>query len=156
MILIRHWRDEEAGELALIFHRAVQEGAASVYSQPQRDDWSPRCPSAEGWRDRLRGLSTLVAKEEDGGVLAFMSINLADGELDLAFTLPEHARRGTGRVLYRATEAEARAAGLTRLTAEASALSEGLFLSQGWHRTGTRDRGEGEARITTTLMAKDL
>jgi hypothetical protein len=79
---LRRARIGDAGALALIFHRAVQEGTAHLYTQPQRDDWSPECPTEAEYVDRLDGLTTFVAEIEDtpAGFLAM------DGALiDLLF-----------------------------------------------------------------------
>ena len=141
----------DPGALAAIFHAAVQ-GTADHHSQAQRDDWSPVCPTAESWRARLEGLVTLVAEEASEPV-GFMSMDMATGLLDLAFVRPDHARRGVGARLYEALMAEATARGLAAFTVEASPASRAFLAARGWRETGTRLRGEGEAQVTTVLMA---
>lgn len=154
MIGIRPYRTDDAGALAAIFHDAVQVGSAGVYDQVQRDDWSPSCPSAEAWRARLDGLTTMVA--EAGGVpIGFVSMDMASGLFDLAFVRSDRARLGVGGRLYAAIMAEARARGLAAFTVETSPLSEPFFRARGWRQTGTRTRGEGAGRVTTVLLALD-
>jgi putative acetyltransferase len=151
---LRPMQDGDVAALALIFHRAVQEGSAGHYDQAQRDDWSPAVPSTAGWAARLEGFTTFVA--ESGGVPVGFVATDAQGLVDLLFVRPDQARRGIGTALLaQATEA-ARAAGLRRLTAEASALSEGLFRKAGWQETGLMPRGAGAGRVVNRLFARNL
>lgn len=157
MISVRPYRAEDAGALARIFHRAVQIGSAGVYTQAQRDDWSPDCPSDAGWRGRLTGLTTWVAVDGDhAAIVGFMSLRDSDGYLDLAFVTPEHIGQGVGSVLYRQTEAHARELGLHELTVEASAMSMPFFARHGWTITGRKRRGEGAAEMENWLMSKTI
>ena len=154
-MILRPARPEDAAALALIFHRAVQEGAAGHYSQAQRDRWSPACPTAADWTRRLRGLTTFVA-EIDSAPQSFLSMRDRDGLIDLLFVAPEHLGRGLAHALYSEALAHARALGLPRLHAEASAQSRAFFARHGWVETGQRNHGRGPGRIVTTLMYCDL
>jgi len=153
-VIVRRFRPDDAGALGLIFHRAVQVGAAGHYSQAQRDGWSPMCPTAAEWTARLKGLTSFVA-EIGGAAQGFLSMRDRDGLIDLLFVAPEHLGRGLAFALYGAALEHARALGLPRLHAEASDQSRSFFLRQGWAETGRRNRGRGAARIVTTLMACD-
>lgn len=152
---LRRYRPADAARLAAVFHRAVQQGTRAVYSQAQRDGWSPTCPSAHRWRARLEGLETWVA-DVDGRAEGFASFEPDTGYLDLLFVAPEMIGRGLAFALYRTVHARCRESGLSRMTAEASKQSHAFFLRQGWTETGRRNRGEGAACIRTWLMAHDL
>lgn len=154
-MILRAARPEDAGPLGAIFHRAVQIGASGVYTQAQRDGWSPVCPTAQDWTRRLHGLTTWVA-DIDEVPLGFLSLRDRDGLIDLMFVAPEQIGRGVGYALYRRALDHARGLGLGRLHAEASSQSRAFFGRQGWVETGQRNRGRGEARIVTVLMAFDL
>jgi len=153
-IVIRVMRDGDVPDLALIFHRAVQEGAAGHYDQAQRDGWSPSVPSNAGWAARLVGFTVLVA-EAGGAPVGFVAMDGA-GLVDLLFVRPDRARQGIGAALLARATAAAREAGLVQMTAEASALSAGLFSKAGWRETGLRERGEGAGRVTNRLFARNL
>lgn len=153
-ITLQLMQDGDVPALALIFHRAVQEGAADHYDQAQRDDWSDAVPSTAGWAARLTGFTTFVAKR-GGEPVGFVATD-AGGLVDLLFVAPEHARQGVGGALLARATAAAQAAGLRHLTAEASALSEGLFRKAGWRETGRQERGAGAGLVINTLFALDL
>lgn len=130
-VVVRSCRPGEAGALAEIFHRAVREGAAGAYTEEERAAWSPEAPSGAAWLARTEGAETVVA--EAGGVpVGFMSLVMAEGYLDFAYVLPEVKGRGVAAALYAVLESRARAAGLGRLTTEASLLAEPFFARQGW------------------------
>ena len=127
-LAIRRGTAADAGDLAVIFHRAVQ--AAEAYTAAQRDAWSPTCPSAAQWAERLEGLTTLVA-EHDGKSIGFMSLR-DDGYLDLAFVDPDFARQGIEQALLDEILQEARRLGLRRLSTEASLVARAFFERHGW------------------------
>ena len=153
---VRAYAPADAGALALIFHRAVQEGAATVYDQAQRDGWSPALIETAAYARRLDGLRTLVAVDAAGRPIGFLTFDPAD-HIDLLFVAPERIGSGVAFALYRAAVAEARARGIARLTVEASAQSHAFFLRQGWHETGERIvRGQGAAAIENRMLARDV
>ena len=98
MIDIRPYRGSDAGDLALIFHDAVQRGTGNHYDQAQRNAWSPRCPAPHDWARRLAGGQTIVAST-GGRSVGFMSWQ-EDGYLDLMFVHPDFMGRGIGDALY--------------------------------------------------------
>ena len=90
------------------------------------------------------------------GPVGFMTLNPDTGYLDLAFVLPELMGKGVAATLYAMLESRARAAGLTRLTTEASLLSEPFFLREGWRLVRRQEVERSGARLSNALMEKSL
>ena len=154
-VLVRSYAAGDAPALGEIFHRAVHEGAAGRYSAKERAAWSPRVPDTLKWQDRLAEAETVVAEGPDGPV-GFMSLYLDRGYLDLAFVLPEAMGKGVATALYAVLETRARAAGLTRLTTEASLLAEPFFARQGWQIVKRQRVERLGVMIPNAVMQKDL
>jgi putative acetyltransferase len=154
-LIIRPCRVTDAPDLALLYHRAVQEGAARHYDASQRTAWSPAPPTDAGWRRRLIEAQTIVAERAHGPV-GFMTLDATNGWIDFAYVAPEAMGQGVAETLYAVLEGRARAAGLSRLETEASLLAERFFLRQGW-RIMARQRVERHGQILpNALMGKDL
>ncbi len=154
-VVVRSYVPGDAAGLGRIFHRAVQEGAASAYSEGERAAWSPEPPAGESWQVRLAEAVTVVA-ERDGETVGFMSLIPERRYVDLAFVLPEAMGKGVAPALYAVLEGRARAAGLTYLTTEASLLAEPFFARQGFRvvkRQRVLRRGE---RLRNCVMEKAL
>lgn len=131
MILsVRAYRPEDRAACALVFDRAVREGAASVYDQAQREAWAPSPEPDLGTPDKLLAQWCWVA-ERDGAVAGFMSLE-PSGYLDMAFVLPEEMGKGTAKALYAALIAKACDERLPRLTVTASHLARRFFARQCW------------------------
>ena len=148
-------READAGPLAEVYYRAVHEGAAEAYSKEQRAAWAPSIPSAEAWRHRLEGLSTIVA-EEGGQIVGFMSLNPHDGDLDLAFVLPEVRGTGVAKALYAVLEDQARTQGLDRLHTHASHVARPFFEGQGWTVLAENTVERQGVALTNWIMEKRL
>lgn len=151
---VRSYREGDAEALGEVFHRSVREGAAARYDEAQRAAWSPAPKSGEGWAARLAGGGTVVVLEEDRPV-GFMSMDDV-GYVDLAFVLPEAMGRGLAATLYAVLEGRARAAGLTRLTTQASLLAEPFFARHGWVVTRRQEVEIGGALLKNAWMEKRL
>lgn len=128
---VRSYDPAEAGALAGVFFRAVREGALGLYSAAQVAAWAPEEPTAATWQARLRGLETVVA-EDAGGIAGFMSLNMKDGYLDLAFVAPEWRGQGVAAGLYAVLESRARRNRMQRLHTQASHLARPFFRKEGW------------------------
>ncbi|MBF9035596.1 GNAT family N-acetyltransferase [Rhodobacterales bacterium HKCCE2091] len=130
-LTIRPYAAGDAPVLGQVYHRAVHEGAAGHYDADQRRAWSPAPPDDAEWEAKLERVDCVVA-ERDGAAVGFMSMDMGAGHLELAFVLPAERRRGTADALYAVLEGRARAAGLSGLTVDASALAERFFARRGW------------------------
>lgn len=151
---VRSYRRGDADGLGEVFHRSVREGARGLYDAEQVSAWSPEVPSGEIWEARLRESETVVATE-CGVPVGFMSLDAA-GHLDLAFVLPEVMGRGVADALYAVLEGRARAAGLVRLTTEASLLAEPFFVRRGWQVVRRQEVERGGVTLKNAQMEKRL
>lgn len=152
---VRDATPADAGALAAIYYRAVQIGAAEVYSEKQRDAWAGQQPTPERWAERLNGLLTLVA-DTGTAPIGFMSLRLEDGYLDLAFVDPDHRRTGVSRDIYAVLENRARAAGLTHLSTHASHMAKRFFQREGWQVVNAALVKRGDVTLENWVMEKAL
>lgn len=127
---VRAYTPDDAAACAEVFYRAVQEGAASQYSQEQRDVWCKAVPETAKYVERLAPLTTFVAVERQS-ILGFMSLR-NDGELDMAFVLPEARGTGVAGKLYNAIETEAIRRGFSKITVHASHLFRPFLERRKW------------------------
>ena len=152
---IRDARLSEAGTLAEVFYRSVREGAVGPYSPAQCEAWAPQRPTADHWAARIAGLETVLA-ERDGRIVGFMSLNPGDGDLDLAYVLPEVKGTGVARSLYAVLENRARSRGLTRLHTHASHLAKPFFTAQGWRVDRANRIDRSGVTLDNWIMSKRL
>ncbi len=152
---IRPMGDGESDVLGRVFYDAVRHGSARAYSKEQREAWAWTQPDDANWAARLGEQSTVVA-EADGRAIGFMTLNLETGYLDLAFVLAEAQGTGVADALYLVLEGRARAAGLTRLTSDASHLAKPFFLRHGWVLLGTRSAERSGVALQNWQMEKQL
>lgn len=115
---IRAYRDDDLECVAGLFTAAVHGLAAQHYNERQCHAWAPLPPDLSRWRERLAGLTTLLALR-DGAPAGFIAY-VADGYIDLLFTHPNAARRGVATALYREAEAALQRLGCSELYTEAS------------------------------------
>lgn len=154
-LLVRSYAPGDARALGQVFHRAVHDGAALRYTPRECAAWSPRPPASRMWEDRLARAETVVA-ETGAGPVGFMSLDMGRAYLDLAFVLPEAMGRGVAAALYAVLEGRARAAGLDRLTTEASLLAEPFFARQGWHVLRRQEVERQGVFLRNAVMEKAL
>jgi putative acetyltransferase len=130
-LTVRPYRAQDCAACWAVFHRAVQIGAQTHYTQAQRNAWSPHQPEATPQRCATLGRNTTLVACTDGALIGFMSLE-PTGHLDLAFVDPDHAGRGVARALHDRLVTTAIGLGLTRLTADASHLARPFLSRQGW------------------------
>lgn len=130
-MLLRDAVADDIADLTDVFFRAVREGALGPYSETECAAWAPCRPTPEYWAKRIEGLDTIVA-DQDGKIVGFMAWNKGDGDLDLAFVLPEMRGKGVTNAIYAMVENRARSQGAPRLHAHASHLAKPFFMRQGW------------------------
>ncbi len=128
--VIRPYAAEDRAAMAMVYHRAIREGAVAHYSQAEREAWA-KTPEPD-WTipDKLLAQWCYVA-EEDGSMTGFMSMD-PTGYLDMAFVIPEVMGKGTAAALYDTLMARARAEGLTRFTVRAAHQSNRFLARRGW------------------------
>lgn len=154
-MLYRRAQATDAGALADVFYRAVREGAREAYSEYQCAAWAPERPSDDAWRARLEGLDTVLA-EGDGRVMGFMSLNPEDGDLDLAFVIPEARGQGISDALYVMLENRARTVGLPLLHTHASPMARSFFGRHGWQTDRANTVERRGVQLSNWIMHKSL
>ena len=128
-VTLRPGRPEDADALGAVMFTAIRSGH-SPYSDAQRAAWLPTPNSGDAWRARLGGQDVIVA-EDKAGPVGFMTLSPA-GYIDLAYILPPARGRGVfDRMLHR-IEADAKTAGLRRITTHASLMAEPAFSRHGY------------------------
>ncbi|MEY3928573.1 MAG: hypothetical protein RLZZ516_283 [Cyanobacteriota bacterium] len=117
-----------------IYRQAVERCPAELYSDLQRHAWAAQAVDRAG-ADRLRASlehgQGLVSCLNDGTVVAFALREPAD-RIALLYCHPSHQRQGHGTALLRALSEQAELEGQTGLRTEASFVSCGLFMREGW------------------------
>jgi len=134
---VRDYQAADAAGLAELYVRSVRGLGALRYSPEQVEVWAGLGPSAERLEALMADGRFRLVGEGDGRLAAFIDVTL-EGLVHFLYADPE-AGKGAADAVYQAAETRARAAGLTRLTAEASDLARGFFLRRGYVDRGRRD-----------------
>lgn len=129
-VAIRGYRAEDLDGLIAIFTRAVRETASRDYTPEQVRAWAPDRPDRDAWAARRASRPTFIA-EIDGAMAGFCDLE-PDGHIDMMFVHPGHGGRGIATTLLGHIEAQARAAGLSRLFTEASLTARPFFDRRGF------------------------
>lgn len=127
---VRRYQHADASACAVLFYRAVHEGAAGAYTEAERAAWVQDVPETAFWDKRLSNDTCFVA-EREGAVVGFMTLE-GDGFIGLAYVAPEEMGRGTAAALYAALLNEATVKRLKSLTTEASYLAKPFFEKFDW------------------------
>lgn len=125
MPTIRDYRDEDAREIADLFHGSVHSLRGQGYTDAALEAWAPTPPDYAHWRTRLAERRPFVAWQ-DGRIVGFIELE-DDGHIDCFYTHRDCQRQGVGRLLYDHLLAEAKARGLAGLHVEASAIARPFF-----------------------------
>jgi putative acetyltransferase len=128
---VRPYRAEDRAAMAEVYFRAVREGAKGAYTEAQLEAWAPQVEPNWDKPDKLLDQWAWVAIDEQGRMRGIMSLD-SSGYLDMVFVTPEAKGTKVAPSLYAALLAQARMAGLARLTVRASILARRFFLKQGW------------------------
>ncbi len=119
-------RDHDA--LKEIYRQAAFTANPTLYTTQQQSAWASQ---SDGLHAVLLEGQGLVAYEANDQVVAFILRQPCE-RIALFYCHPEHQRRGAGRQLLRATEAEAWKEECQTLRTEASLISHPLFAQEGW------------------------
>ncbi len=153
MRTIRPYVAADRAAMSLVYYRAVREGSAAFYTEAERAAWAPSAlPGAHP--DKLLDQWCWVA-EQEGRMTGFMSLR-KDGELDMAFVIPEVMGDGTAAALYDVLLHKAREFGFIRLTVRAAHQSNRFLTRRGWTVTGIEHLEDGGQTYDLFLMAVDL
>ena len=139
--------------LGQVMFRSIHEGT-SPYIQAERAAWLPRANAGATWAQRL-DRQHIVLAETEAAIIGFLTVE-AEGDIDLAFILPEARGQGVFRGLLGRITDHARSTGVTRLTTHASLMAQPAFARHGFaitlHETVRRN---GEC-LRRAAMVKNL
>jgi putative acetyltransferase len=129
-ITIRDYRPEDVDAVIDLFTRAVREVAIRDYTPDQVRAWAPDATDRSAWSARRSSRPTFIA--EVGGAMAGFADLEPNGHVDMMFVHPGHQGLGVASALLAHVEGRARAAGLDRLTTEASLTARPFFARRGF------------------------
>jgi putative acetyltransferase len=151
---IRLYQASDRAPALMVFYRAVREGTAAFYSEEERAEWAPSSEPDYNWPDKLLDQWCWVT-EEGGRMTGFMSLR-RDGELDMAFVIPEVMGDGTAAALYDVLLQQAHTEGFTRLTVRAAEQSKRFLSRRGWQFDRMERVEEDGAVFTIAILHLDL
>ena len=129
--MLRPLTPDDLPELTAIYRDAVLSQASALYSPAQVRAWAGHAERGADLAAVLRRGSGLASCGAAGSLEAFAVLEPAD-RLALLYCRGRSCRRGHGRRLVLALEAQARRQGCHRLRTEASQLSRPLLERLGW------------------------
>lgn len=151
---LRSYRPQDLPALVALFQASVSQLTAQHYDAAQRQAWAPAAADMSAWQTRLASLELVIA--EDGLVIAgFIGFSL-DGQIDLLYCAPSHARQGVASALYAAAEQRLQAAGVYELFTEASLVAQAFFARQGFSVQQAQTVTRGAVILPRMLMGKTL
>jgi putative acetyltransferase len=130
VVTLRLYQPDDAPALLALFRDTIRRINSRDYSAAQIAAWASDDIDTVSWFGRFSGRYVPVA-QEGGRPVGFAELE-ADGHIDRVYVSADHQRRGIGRQLLAALEAEARRVGLSRLYTEASITSRPFFEAHGF------------------------
>lgn len=127
---IRLFHEQDAEQIALLFHETVREINVCDYSLNQVKAWAPDNIHFKNWAEICFELFTYVADDE-GTIAGFGELEFS-GHINCFYCHKNYQRRGVGRKIYSAIEAKANELGINRLYTEASITAKPFFLGMGF------------------------
>ncbi len=127
---IRLFKEQDATQIALLFHETVREINLSDYSIAQVKAWAPDNINFRNWAKVCSERFTYVA--DDRGIIAGFGELELNGHIDCFYCHKNYQRMGVGSKIYRAIETKANELGINRLYVEASITAKPFFLQMGF------------------------
>jgi len=143
MVQIRRFHIADAPQIAQLFHQTVREVTIQHYSPRQVKAWAPDNLDFRNWAEICANRFTYVA--DDRGVIAGFGELESNGHIDCFYCHKNYQRRGIGRQIYNAIEAQALELSIHRLFTEASLTAKPFFQQMGFSPIQTQPvtcRGE--------------
>ena len=153
---IRPYHKDDAAGCGEVFRLAVLEGAASHYSEAERQAWAARAASEADWSQRLAPLHSVVAEGGTREVVGFCSLDAKEAYLDLIFVLPVFRGSGLADELLERTVDMARALDLKYITTHASLVARSFFARHGWSEEGRNTVEIGDTSLLNFKMGRSL
>jgi putative acetyltransferase len=127
---IRLFDQQDAEQIAQLFHETVREVNIRDYSNNQVKAWAPDNIDFKNWAKVCSERFTYVA--DDQGVIAGFGELEPNGHIDCFYCHKNYLRMGVGSKIYSAIEAKAEELGINRLYVEASITAKPFFLKMGF------------------------
>jgi putative acetyltransferase len=127
---IRLFQQQDAEQIALLFHQTVREVNIRDYSLNQVKAWAPDNIYFRNWLKICSEKLTYVA-ESEGLIIGFGELEL-NGHIDCFYCHKNYQRIGVGKKIYSAIEAKAQELDINRLYTEASITAKPFFLNMGF------------------------
>jgi putative acetyltransferase len=131
MMNIRLAQESDLSELAELFRQSVLSTAPQRYTLAQTQAWAAFATDADHFRQFILEPTTYVATDATG-IVGFAGIAL-DGHVTSTYVRGDRIRQGIGSALMQVILDQASSDSITRLYAEASEFSLGLFKKFGFH-----------------------
>lgn len=147
---MRAYRESDAPLLAALFYDTVHTVNARDYTTAQLDAWAPQTREPAAWAKSFQGHVCLVA-EEDGVIVGFADMDVAQGYLDRLYVHKDHQRRGIATALCDALEALAAGA----VTVQASLTAEPFFRRRGYRLLVRQTVERGGVALSNAMMRKE-
>jgi putative acetyltransferase len=127
---IRLFQQQDAEQIAQLFHETVRQVNIHDYSNNQVAAWAPDDIHFRNWAKICSERFTYVA-DDQGAIAGFGELEL-NGHIDCFYCHKNYQRMGVGSKIYSAIEAKAQELGLNRLYTEASITAKPFFLHKGF------------------------
>lgn len=124
-MIVRLATASDLPDLAALYQQTVLVHAPQHYSPAQTKVWADFASDADSFRQFILAVTTFVAIDNTG-ILGFAGID-EDGHVASVYVRQDCIRQGVGSTLMQAVLDYARADHISRLSAEASEFSLGLF-----------------------------
>ncbi|MCP5450893.1 MAG: GNAT family N-acetyltransferase [Gammaproteobacteria bacterium] len=128
---LRPYTSSDLESVAHLFTASIHGLAIGHYDATQRATWALQPPDLSEWNERLNGLHTVVAENDDNELAGFLSYAM-NGYIGLLYVSPRYPRRGVASLLYREIESALLLAGIEALFTEASLVARPFFQRQGF------------------------
>ena len=151
---IRRYRPGDEESLWQLYHNTTHIINGKDYTPEQCERWAPAEVDMAKWRERIRARNPFVV-EDNGQILGFAELE-PDGGIDYFYCHHEHLRRGVGRMLYQAIEAEARLLKFPCLHAAVSMTAKTFFLRMGFQVVKEQRNFVCGAVAPNSIMRKEL
>ena len=127
---VRLFCQQDADQIAQLFHATVREINIRDYSSNQVKAWAPDNIYFRDWAEVCSNRFTYVADKE-GVIVGFGELE-PNGHIDCFYCHKDYQRCGVGSQIYQAIEAKALELGLNRLFTEVSITALPFFQRMGF------------------------
>lgn len=151
-LYIRQYLQQDADQIAALFHASVHAIDSAIYSEGQKEAWAPTPPDYLKWHSRLEKTKPYVAVLHDR-IVGFAELELT-GHIDCLYVHPNHQRIGVARALLSRLITDARRLGVSGLHVEASKVAVPFFELHGFAVTSENRVVRGEQTLINFSMER--